>query len=103
MIQGPPASAETRWAGGRSGYDDPRFDGMIKAFDNTISEPERFQAIKAIGEYMARDVLLIPLFYTIEYIGVRKGIRAFQSDHEGGYSASSLGTYARNAHLWDLE
>ncbi len=103
MIQGTPASAETRWAGGRSGHDDARFEAMIKTFENTIVERERFEAIKAIGEYMARDVLIIALFYTIEYIGVRKGVRAFQMDHEGGYSASSVGTYARNAHLWDLE
>ena len=103
MIQGAPATAETRWAGGRSGFDDPRFEGMIKAFENTIVESERFQLTRAIGEQMARDVLIIPLFYTVEAIGVRKGVRAFQTDHEGGFSATSVGTYARNAHLWDLE
>ena len=36
-------------------------------------------------------------------IGVRRGVKAFQTDHEGGFSATSVGTYARNAHLWDLE
>jgi peptide/nickel transport system substrate-binding protein len=103
MIQGAPATAETRWAGGRSGFDDSRFEGMIKAYENTLVESERFQLIRAIGEQMARDVLIVPLFYTVEAIGVRKGIRAFQSDHEGGFSSTSVGMYARNAHLWDVE
>ena len=103
MIQGPPATAETRWAGGRSGYDNPRFDALIKTFENTLAETERFQLIKAIGEQMAREVSIMPLYYTVEAIGVRRGVKAFQTDHEGGFSATSVGTYARNAHLWDLE
>jgi ABC-type transport system substrate-binding protein len=103
MIQGAPASAETRWAGGRSGYDNPQFEALIKRFENTLAEAERFQLIKAIGEQMAREVSIMPLFYTVEAIGIRKGVTAFQRDHEGGFSATSVGTYARNAHLWDLE
>jgi ABC-type transport system substrate-binding protein len=103
MIAGPPASAENRWVGGRSGYSNPAFQTMLDTLENTLLDRDRFQLQKAIGEQMAREVSIIALFYTVEYIGVRKGVRAFQSDQEGGYTVSSVGSYARNAHLWDVE
>jgi len=103
MIAAPPASAENRWIGRRSGYDNPAFQALLNRFENTVVESERLQLQKAIGEEMAREVSIMPVFYTVEWIGVRKGVKAFQADHEGGYTAAQVGTYARNAHLWDLE
>jgi peptide/nickel transport system substrate-binding protein len=101
-LRGPPATAENRWVGGRAGYDDSRLDSLIHTLENTISEREQFQAMRAIGEYVAAEIPLLPVAYNVHYLGVRKGVRAL-GDTEGGDGAIELGSYSRNAHLWDLE
>lgn len=101
-LRGPPATAENRWVGGRAGYDDPRLDSLIHTLENTISEREQFQAMRSIGEYVAAEIPLLPVAYNVHYLGVRKGVRALD-DTEGGDGAVELGSYSRNAHLWDIE
>jgi peptide/nickel transport system substrate-binding protein len=101
-LRGPPATTENRWVGGRAGYDDPRLDGLVHILENTVSDREQFQAMRAIGEYIAEEVPLLPVAYNVHYLGVRKGVRAL-NDTEGGDGAVELGSYSRNAHLWDLE
>jgi len=101
-LRGPPATTESRWVGGRAGYDDPRLDSLIHTLENTISVREQFQAMRSIGEYVAAEVPLLPVAYNVHYLGVRKGVRVL-NDTEGGDGAVELGSYSRNAHLWDLE
>ena len=64
--------------------------------------PARDAAIEKVGEYVAAEIPLLPVAYNVHYLGVRKGIRALD-DTEGGDGAIALGSYSRNAHLWDLE
>jgi peptide/nickel transport system substrate-binding protein len=101
-LRGPAASAQTRWVGNRPGYDDPRFDALVDTFESTISEGERFLAMRAISDYVGAHVALLPVFYPFQYIGVRKGVKALE-DHAGGMGQSQYGSFSRNAHLWDLE
>jgi hypothetical protein len=52
---------------------------------------------------VAGDVLIVALFYTVQYIGARKGIQPLHEDQMGGFSAGNVGLYAPNEHLWNVE
>lgn len=56
----------------------------------------------ATGEYVAAKVPPLPVVNNVHHLGVRKGVRALD-DIEGGDGAMEIGSYSRNAHLWDLE
>ena len=101
-LKGPGASAQTRWVGNRPGYDDPRLNALINTFQSSISEREQFQTMIAINDFIAANVLFLPLFGNSYHLGIRKGIRALD-DREGGDGGMRLGSYSRNSHLWDVE
>ena len=100
-LQGPAATAQTRWVGNRGGYDDPRTQTLIEGYRASISQTEQFQAMKAISDLVAAELPILVLFGTADYIGVRKGVKAFDDEKGGG--GGPYGTHTRNAHLWDVE
>lgn len=101
-LEGPAGSAQTRWIGNRGGYEDPRAQRLIDIYRTSLSEAARFQAMKAISDFMVEELPLLVMFSTAEHIAVRKGIRALE-DHAGGDSAARpYGTHTRNAHLWEV-
>jgi peptide/nickel transport system substrate-binding protein len=101
-LEGPAAGPETRWAGNRGGFDDPRAQRLVDAYRASLSERDQFQAMKAIGEYVTAELPFLVLYGTVDPIGVRKGVKALD-DRDGGDSGGRpIGTYTRNAHLWDV-
>jgi peptide/nickel transport system substrate-binding protein len=101
---GPPATAETRWVGGRSGYDSPVLNSLAERVQSTLSESEQLAAMREVNDFYQREAPLLPFMYNFHFIGVRKGVNVFHDDHEGGYPGTNFyGSHSRNAHLWDLE
>jgi ABC-type transport system substrate-binding protein len=100
----PPATAESRWMGERGGYDDPRARELTHRYRTSLSEREQSAAMKAISDFVVAELPFLAAYYTVDLIGVRKGVSALD-DVEGGAvpAAAPFGTYSRNAHLWDLE
>lgn len=59
--------------------------------------------MRAISDYITREVPLLILFYKPEHLGVRKGVSAYDEVAGGTEASQPYGTYSRNAHLWDVE
>jgi len=102
-MEGPAASAQTRWAGNRGGYEDPRAQQLIRAYRTSVAESDQIQAMRAISDFVTAELPFLIMFSTAEHIAVRRGVHALD-DHMGGDSAARpCGTYTRNSHLWDAE
>jgi peptide/nickel transport system substrate-binding protein len=97
----PPASAETRWVGSREGYVDPLGQQLVNRYRTRLSVPDRFDAMKAISDYMARELPILVTYFTTDYIGVRKGVQALD-DLGGAGAQGNLGAVTRNSYLWDV-
>jgi peptide/nickel transport system substrate-binding protein len=98
----PAASAENRWVGSRSGYDDPTARRLVQAFETSISERDQAQAMRAFHDFYAAELPTLPLFHIAIYIGARKNVKAFD-DLGGGGSWDPYGSHYRNAYLWDIQ
>lgn len=102
-LEGPAASAQTRWVGNRGGYEDPRAQALVNAYRTSLSERDRAPAMKAASDFVAAELPFLVLFAAADHLGARSGVKALE-DHRGGDSAGGpYGTYTRNAHLWDVE
>jgi peptide/nickel transport system substrate-binding protein len=97
----PAASAENRWVGSRSGYDDPTARRLVAAFETSIAERDQAQAMRAFHDFYTAELPTLPLFHIAIYIGARKNVKAFE-DIAGGGSWDPYGSHYRNSHLWDL-
>jgi peptide/nickel transport system substrate-binding protein len=102
-LAGPAASAETRWAGNRGGYEDPAAQALLAKYQMSLAEPEQMQAMREIGELMATELPLLIFYFSTHHTGVRKGVRALDDVAGGQQSSRPYGTYSRNAHLWDVD
>lgn len=102
-IEGPPASAATRWVGDRGGYEDHRARELIRRYRTSLAERDQLRAMEAISEFVAAELPLLIFYYTADHIGVRKGIKALDDVNGGAIPTTPpFGTYTRNAHLWDV-
>jgi peptide/nickel transport system substrate-binding protein len=97
------ATAETAWLGNSNGFEDVRAQRLVAPLDSTLAHAPRLQAMRAINDYFVAELPLLPMFYIIQLTAVAKGVKAF--DDIGGAEGSEriYGSYARNAHLWDVE
>ncbi|MBM2811961.1 MAG: hypothetical protein HW416_2720 [Chloroflexi bacterium] len=101
-LEGPAATAQTRWAGNRAGYEDPRAQALLLRYRSSLSPREQFDAMKAISDFIAAELPFLPTYGQVDGVGVRAGIRALDDHMGGGVPGSGYGTFARNAHLWDV-
>lgn len=103
-ISEPPATAQNRWVGERGGYENAIAGALVRRYRTSLGEREQFEAMRAISDFVVSELPFLPFYYTVDLIGVRKGVRALD-DVEGGSvpAARPFGTYSRNAHLWDLD
>jgi ABC-type transport system substrate-binding protein len=102
-LDGPVAGPQTRWQGNPSGYEDARALQLLDRYRTSLTERAQFDAMKALGEFVAAELPFMVLFSATHSVGRRTGVNALD-DHQGGNnSGQSYGTYTRNAHLWDLE
>jgi peptide/nickel transport system substrate-binding protein len=102
-LDGPAASAQTRWVGNRGGYDDPTAQRLVDNYRAGLSDREQAAAVKAISDFVAADLPFLMLYYTADPIGVRKGFTALSDQEAGDGGGRPWGTYTRNAYLWDVQ
>jgi len=101
-LQGPPATRENLWTGNRGGYEDLRAQRLLDAYYSSIRETDLFQATRALTEFVAAELPIMPLLYTTNHVGVRKGVKAMDDVAGGAGAGAAYGTYTRNAHLWEV-
>jgi ABC-type transport system substrate-binding protein len=102
-LQGPAASAQNRWSGNRGGYEDPTAQQLIAKYYTSIAEPEQFQAMREVAEFIASELPFLIFYFSTHHTGARTGVRALDDVAGGQQSSRPYGTYSRNAHLWDVD
>jgi peptide/nickel transport system substrate-binding protein len=103
IMGGDAASAENRWTGNQSGYENPEAKRLVITFNTALRLPDQIETMNALGGYFATELSLLPLFHSVHYTAVARGVRALD-DIRGAEGAERLwGGYYRNAHLWELE
>jgi peptide/nickel transport system substrate-binding protein len=101
-LDGPAATAENRWSGNRGGYEDPRAAALLLRYRSSLTERDKLDAMKAISDFIAAELPILPTYRAADGVGVRAGIKALE-DHMGGDVAGvGYGTFTRNAFLWDV-
>lgn len=101
------ATAENKWTGNRSGYEDATSQKLVQALKSTVDQSEQLQAMKQLNDFVVMQVPVIPMYYIATYVTARKGVRAFTPDDVAGFVSDSplvyaYGTLSRNAYRWDL-
>jgi peptide/nickel transport system substrate-binding protein len=95
------ATPQTRWQGANlSHYANPALDALIDRLEGTLDEREQGAILRDMGEVLATDLPLLPLYFRPSFVAVRRGIQALADDYAGTRSAGSV---ARHAHEWDRE
>ncbi len=102
-LAGPAASAQNRWSGNRAGYEDPSAQQLLAKYYTSLTEPERYGAMRELSEFVAEELPLLVFYYSTHHTGVRKGVLALDDVAGGQQSSRPYGTYSRNAHLWDID
>jgi peptide/nickel transport system substrate-binding protein len=102
VFEAPVAGPVNRWVGNRPGYENPRMQELIDTLRASPAEREQLQAMRAISEFAAAELPLLMLYHIADYLGARRGVKAFD-DLAGAQGANPpYGGYGRNAHLWDV-
>jgi ABC-type transport system substrate-binding protein len=97
------ATAETNWTGNGNGFEDPRAQRLVAPLNTTLVHVEQLRAMKAINDYFVAELPLLPLFFIVQSTAIVKGVKAFDDIAGAEGSERIYGSFARNAHLWDLE
>lgn len=102
-LKGPAASAENRWAGNRGGYENPAADALLTRYYASITDRDQLASMRAINDFFLDTLPFLPMYFSTDHVGRRKGVIAYD-DVTGALSGGNkTGTYARNAHLWDIQ
>ncbi|MBM2809336.1 MAG: hypothetical protein HW416_95 [Chloroflexi bacterium] len=91
------ATLQNRWAGqNKNHYANRTLDGLIDRLYETVDDREQVALAKTMGDILADDLPLIPLYFRVSSAAVARGVLALD-DYAGGDS----GTMPRNSHLWE--
>jgi peptide/nickel transport system substrate-binding protein len=60
------ASADTRWIGGRSGYNNPRADPLLERHPITIESAAQLALEKELLQEVIGDLALMPMYWPVE-------------------------------------
>ncbi len=102
-LMGAPAAPENRWAGNRCGCATPESEALLDRYFTSLSFNEQASAYRAISDYVARTLNIMPVYFSTDFLGRARGVVAFD-DVEGSLSSpSQSGTFSRNAYRWDVE
>ena len=101
-LEGPAGGPQNRWTGNTSGYEDPRAQRLVDRFRQSMSSEEQLRAVRAISDFVAAELPIMPMYYEAHQIGARRGVKAFDDVKGGAGPGSPYGSYARNAHLWEF-
>jgi hypothetical protein len=102
FMQGPPATPQNRWTGNRAGYDDPRAQQLLRAYYSSLTDGDRFQTARALSDFVAAELPIMPLYYAASFLVARKGVTALEGAEGGAGAGAPYGTFTRSAHLWDV-
>jgi len=92
-------TAESRYVGGNpTGYESPIFDRLLQSLYATLEESQQAIIIREMGEMLATEVPIMPMYVRVDLAAVVKGVRALADDYAGTTFTRGM---ARNAHLWD--
>jgi hypothetical protein len=99
-----PAAVPPRWNGNRGGYDDPTANALDARYRTALSGRDQLAAMKAISDFFVENLPSLPIYFSTEYLGARKGAIALDDvQGSGPRTAAQLGSSSRNSHLWDVE
>jgi hypothetical protein len=101
-LEGPAAGSQNRWTGNTSGYEDARAQVLVDRFRQSMASEGQLRAVRAISDFVAAELPIMPMYYEAHQIGARRGIKAFDDVKGGAGPGSPYGSYARNAHLWEF-
>jgi len=91
---------QNRYVGSNGGhYVNPTLDGLLDKLYATVPEREQGVILKELGDIVAADLPMLPMYFGVNTVAALKHVRALD-DFAG---AVRVGTTARNAHLWDRE
>lgn len=95
------ATAQSRYVGvNQSSYANPIFDRMLDRLYSTIDQDQQGTLLREIGELLADDLPVFPLYFQVKMVAVTRGTRALVDDYAG---SGGPGFLSRNAHLWDKD
>src|SRR5205085_5122444 len=102
------ATAESNWAGNRSGFEDPRSQQLVQAYKGSVEQSDQLQAMRRINDYFVAELPALPLYFIGIYVAARKVVKAFTSDDVAGFIQDSplvygYGTLSRQAYQWDTQ
>jgi peptide/nickel transport system substrate-binding protein len=90
-----------RFSGSQGGcYANPLLDQTIDRLFASIEIRDQGLALKEIGDILAAELPALPMYFDVNVVAVRKGVRAMIDDYAG---TNNPGTASRNAHLWDRD
>lgn len=82
-----------------NGYSNPVADQLIDKLFGSIDPREQGLIGKELGEILAVDLPLLPLYFGVDFGLVMKGVRAL----DDFASSRGAGLTSRHAHLWDRD
>ena len=80
-------------------YQNADLDRLIDRLYSAIDAREQGLALHDIGELMASDLVMLPLYFGVNLAAVRQGVQAL--DDFAGAPMNTPAQISRNAHLWD--
>ncbi len=102
-LMGAPAAPENRWGGNRCACATPESEALLDRYFTSLTFNEQATAYRAISDYVARTLNIMPVYFSTDFLGRARGVVAFD-DVEGSLSSpSQSGTFSRNAYRWDVE
>lgn len=94
------ATPQNRYTGRNTGgYSNPTLDRLIDQLFGSIDEREQGLILRELGEVLANDLPVFPLYFRVKLAAVTSGVRAFE-DFAG---TQGPGLASRSAHLWDRD
>lgn len=92
------------WVGVNEGhYVNPRLDPLIDRLYATLGERDQALLLREMGDMLAADLPILPIYYRTTFAAVRSGVRALEDFSNGRGTATGPGIPSRNAHLWDRD
>ena len=98
-----PAGPDNRWTGNAYGYFDPRLKGLVEIYQRSLTQQEQLDSVRRLTEFIGAELPVLPMYYEADYVGIRKGVKAFDDIKGGAGSSAPYGLFSRNAYLWSIE
>jgi ABC-type transport system substrate-binding protein len=93
------AATPPQWRGNRGGFEDPVAARLVTTYQSSLARSEQIQTMRAINDYVVRELPFLPSRFLVEWGGVRKGVKA----DVAGKATDLYGGFSRNSYQWDLE